>query len=162
MRLRTFAVLAAASALFSLGSAGADTIGAESNLPVPRFVSLKTEGAYGREGPGFEHRVEWVYERAGLPLMVTDESGPWRRVRDPSGEQVWMHEGNLDQRRTVYVTDATELRGSPSSDAQVTAYLEQGVIGTLTACEGTWRRVAIGTRVGWVDNDALWAGDCEY
>lgn len=161
MRLRTFAVLATASALFSLGSAGADTIGADSNLPVPRFVSLKNERVNGRHGPGTDHGVDWVYERAGLPLMVTGESGPWRRVRDPDGGVVWMHWGNLDPRRTVYVTRPTVLRDSPSSDADVAASLERGVIGTLTACQGDWRRVAIGTRVGWVDNSALWAGDCD-
>jgi SH3-like domain-containing protein len=162
MRLRTVAVLAAAGALFSLGSAVADTptIGADSNLPVPRFVSLKTEGANGRHGPGLEHRVDWIYERAGLPLMVTGESGPWRRVRDPDGDEVWMHAQNLDQRRTVYVSQGTALRRSASSAGHVVAYLGPGVIGAVTACDGDWRRVAIGGRVGWVDNAALWGGDC--
>lgn len=162
MRRGISAALAAATALFSLASAGAETssIGADSNLPVPRFVSLKTEGANGRHGPGLEHRVDWVYERAGLPLQVTGESGPWRRVRDPAGDEVWMHAQNLDQRRTVYVNDATALRRTAREGGQVVAYLSPGVIGAVTACEGEWRRVAVGGRVGWVENSALWGGDC--
>src|SRR5262245_3509875 len=159
--MRVLTALAACLA-FALASASAETpaIGADSNLPVPRFVSLKTEGANGRHGPGLEHRVDWVYERAGLPLEVTGESGPWRRVRDPGGAEVWMHAQNLDQRRTVYVRQATAMRRGARASAQVMAYLGPGVIGAVTACEGDWRRVAVGGRVGWVDNAALWGGDC--
>jgi SH3-like domain-containing protein len=162
MRRGIFAALVAASALFSLTSAVADTtaIGSDSNLPVPRFVSLKTEGANGRHGPGLEHRIDWIYERAGLPLQVTGESGPWRRVRDPDGAEVWMHAQNLEQRRTIYVAQATALRRNAHSGSQVVAYLAPGVVGAVTACEGDWRRVAVGGRVGWVDNAALWGGDC--
>jgi SH3-like domain-containing protein len=161
MRRGIFAAMAAASVLLSFGTAaGTPAIGADSNLPVPRFVSLKAEGANGRHGPGLEHRVDWIYERAGLPLQVTAESGPWRRVSDPDGAQVWMHAQNLDQRRTVYVTAPATLRRQARETGQPVAYLSQGVIGALTGCEGDWRRVAVGGRVGWVQNSALWGADC--
>lgn len=162
MRRGISAAMFAAAAILSLGQASADApaIGADSNLPVPRFVSLKTEGANGRHGPGFEHRVDWIYERAGLPLQVTGESGPWRRVRDPDGVEVWMHAQNLDPRRTAYVSREVALRRSARDGAQPVAYLEPGVVGALTGCEGDWRRVAVGGRVGWVESAALWGADC--
>jgi SH3-like domain-containing protein len=172
MRLGTFAALAAASALFWLSSAVADPprvdeddfanprLGADSNRPVPRFVSLKTEGARGRRGPGFDHITLWEYRRVGLPLMVTGESGPWRRVRDPDGDVVWMHEQNLAERRTIYVRESTALRRTPDRAGRVLAYLEPGVTGPVTACDNEWRRVNIEGRDGWVDNDDLWGGVC--
>lgn len=162
MRRGTIAALAAAAILISLNGAAADTpaVGTDSNLPVPRFVSLKTPGANGRHGPGLEHRVDWIYERAGLPLQVTGESGPWRRVRDPDGAEVWMHAQNLDQRRTIYVSQATALRRAAHEGSQVVAYLSAGVVASVTGCNGDWRRVAVGGRVGWVENEALWGGDC--
>lgn len=138
-------------------------LGTDSNLPVPRFVSLRTEGANGRHGPGVEHKIDWIYERAGLPLEVTGESGPWRRVRDPDGGEVWMHARNLDPKRTIYVVAAGEaaLRRNANSASATVAYLETGVVGNLTGCEGEWRRVAVGGRVGWVERDAVWgAADC--
>ncbi len=163
-------LLAAQLAVFSLiatslAASAADTpvLGPDSNLPVPRFVSLMAEGANGRHGPSVEHRIDWVYQRAGLPLLVTGESGPWRRVRDPDGAEVWMHARNLDPRRTAYVVAAGEapLRRDPRGNAAVSAYLEQGVVGALTGCDGEWRRVAVSGRVGWVAKDALWgAEDC--
>jgi len=162
MRRGIAAAVVAAIAVLSLSAAAADapSVGADSNLPVPRFVSLKTEGANGRRGPGLDHRIEWIYERAGLPLMVTGESGPWRRVVDPGGDQVWMHSQNLDNRRTAYVTASTVLRRSAREGAGAIAYLEPGVIGALTGCTGEWRRFAVGGRVGWVEARALWGADC--
>lgn len=165
---RLLAAQAAALSLvafsFSASAADAPVLGADSNLPVPRYVSLKTEGANGRRGPGVEHRVDWIYERPGLPLQVTGESGPWRRVRDPDGAQVWMHAQNLDLKRTAWVASETQvaLRTQPRPGASVTAYLEHGVVGALTGCEGGYRRLSVGGRVGWVEADDVWgAEDCE-
>jgi SH3-like domain-containing protein len=162
MRRGILAAFVAASALLTLNAAASDapSVGTDSNLPVPRFVSLRTEGANGRHGPGLEHQVDWIYERAGLPLQVTGESGPWRRVVDPDGATVWMHAQNLDQRRTVYITAPATLRRTAQSNASPVAYLSAGVIGALTGCEGDYRRVAVGGRVGWVESSALWGGDC--
>lgn len=163
MRRGIMAALVAAAALLSLNAASAsDTpaTGPDSNLPVPRFVSLKAEGANGRRGPGLEHRVEWVYERAGLPLQVTGESGPWRRVVDPDGDQVWIHAQNLDQRRTAYVTEAVALRRNAREGAAVVAYLSAGVVTGFTGCDGEWRRVTIGGRIGWVEAGTVWGADC--
>jgi SH3-like domain-containing protein len=148
--------------MFSL-SAAADqpALGPDSQRPVPRFVSLAGETANGRHGPGLEHKIDWVYQRHGLPLRVTAESGPWRRVVDPGGDQVWMHARNLEERRTVYLRAEAPLRRGPQANAAPVATLAAGVIGALTGCQGDWRRVAVGGRVGWVAAEALWgAEDC--
>lgn len=162
MRRGISAAMFAAAAILIIGPAGAEApaLGADSNLPVPRYVSLKAPGANGRHGPGLEHRVDWIYERAGLPLQVTGESGPWRRVVDPGGDTVWIHAQNLEQRRTVYIREQVALRRNARDASQVVAYLQPGVIGALTGCEGEWRRVAVGGRVGWTHNDGLWGGEC--
>jgi len=163
MRHGIMAALVAAVALLSLNAASASDVpalGPDSNLPVPRFVSLKAEGANGRRGPGLEHQIEWVYERAGLPLQVTGESGPWRRVVDPDGDQVWIHAQNLEQRRTAYVTEAVALRRHARESAAIVAYLSPGVVTGFTGCDGDWRRVTIRGRIGWVEASALWGTDC--
>jgi SH3-like domain-containing protein len=157
------AALALVATTFAASANGGPALGPDSNLPVPRFVSLKADGANGRHGPGVEHRIDWIYQRPGLPLQVTAESGPWRRVRDPGGAEVWMHAQNLDPRRTVFVAGAgqTPLRQRAQPNAPLVAYLESGVVGNLTGCEGDWRRVAVAGRVGWIEQGALWGGaDC--
>jgi SH3-like domain-containing protein len=96
----------------------------------------------------------------GLPLQVVGESGPWRRVRDPDGAEVWMHQQNLVSRRMVYVTAPTVLRRRPHENAAPLAYVGAGVVGGFTGCDGEWRRMTIAGRVGWVKADAVWGGDC--
>ncbi|MET0183469.1 MAG: SH3 domain-containing protein [Caulobacterales bacterium] len=135
--------------------------GTDSHLPVPRFVSLKAEGVNGRRGPGLDHKIDWIYERAGLPLQVTGESGPWRRVRDPGGAQVWIHKMNLEERRTAMIQAQGDipLRQRPSENARPVAVLAPGVIGGFTGCDGEWRRITIGGRVGWAPKEALWGAE---
>lgn len=162
MRRRSLAAFAAVSVLVCATSAGATAppaVGTDSNLPVPRFVSLRTPGANGRHGPSVENRVDFIYQRVGLPLEVTAESGPWRRVRDPDGAQTWMHAQNLDIRRTAYVEHNVTLRQTGRDDARAVAYLAPGVVGALTGCQGDWRRIAVGGRVGWVSKSDLWGAD---
>ena len=154
MRRRSLGICAviAAAALFSLSSATADQ--------QARFMSLKIEGAEGRHGPGPEHRIDWLYERAGLPMMVLAHRGAWIQVRDPDGAEVWMQAENLEVRRTVYVRGQATLRRAARVGGQPIAYLMPGVIGSVTQCDGEWRRVAVGGRIGWVENSSLWGGDC--
>jgi SH3-like domain-containing protein len=138
--------------------------GPETSLPVPRFVSLKAAGANGRRGPGLNHRVDWIYQRPGLPLQVTGESGPWRRVRDPDGAETWMHAQNLDPRRTVIVVGREDLaiRQTTEPDSRITAYLSPGVTADLTDCDADLRRVTINGRVGWAPATAFWgAASCD-
>ena len=65
--------------------ASGETTGSVTGLPVPRYVSLKADRVSLREGPSKDHRVAWVFQRAGLPVEVTAEFEIWRRVRDAEG-----------------------------------------------------------------------------
>ena len=155
----------AALVLFCASAHATDAplVGGDSHLPVPRFVSLKTDGANGRRGPGPAQPVQWIYQRVGLPMLVTGESGPWRRVRDPDGAETWVHASSLDEHRTALVRGAhdTPMRSEPRNGARVAAYLAPGVIASLTGCDGGWRRVVVSGRVGWVEKSAIWGADAD-
>jgi SH3-like domain-containing protein len=44
--------------------------GAKTSLPVPRFVSLKSDKVNVRKGPSTDQSIVWVFSRAGLPVEV--------------------------------------------------------------------------------------------
>lgn len=152
MRSGICAAVVAAAALFSLNSATAEA--------PARFMSLRVDGVEGRQGPGADQRIAWLYQRAGLPVMVLAQREGWTRVRDPDGDEVWMRSEDLAVRRTVYVREQATLRRAARSNGASVAYLMPGVIGAVTACDGDWRRVAVGGRIGWVENSSLWGGEC--
>ena len=98
--------------LASIGAACADVErGSVTNLPIPRYVSLKAPEANVRRGPSLSHRIDWVFQRRAMPLKITDEYGHWRRVQDIDGAGGWMHYSLLSGARTVIVREETsELR----------------------------------------------------
>src|SRR5262245_11851529 len=84
--------VAAALALIAAAGEGAmagDQVpaGPASGLPVPRFVSLKSDRVNVRAGPTRDHDVAWIYTRAALPVEVTAEFENWRRIRDWEGAE---------------------------------------------------------------------------
>ena len=53
-----------------------------SGLPLPRFVSLKSDRINVRAGPGQDHTISWIFSKAGLPVEIVAEYENWRRIRD--------------------------------------------------------------------------------
>ena len=85
-------------------SFSANATGSVSGLPIPRYVSLKSDHVNVRVGPTKDNDVRWIYTRAGLPVEVTAEYENWRRVRDSEGAEGWVYHSLLSGRRTAVVT----------------------------------------------------------
>ncbi len=127
-----------------------------SGKPVPRFEHLKFAAVNGREGPSESHRVLWRYERAGLPVLIVKESRSWRRVRDPDGDEVWMHARMLAPERRALVLAKGAIHTRPAEDAAVAARLAPGVVAQLSGCQRDWCHISVEGRQGWFARSALW------
>ena len=128
-----------------------------SGLPLPRFVSLDSGEANMRTGPGRRYPILWVYTRRGLPLEVTAEYGQWRRVRDSTGVEGWMHVSLLSGRRTVQIIGGNAvLRTDPHADAPPAILAEDGAQGLLETCRGDWCRIEMQDRDGWLPRTRFW------
>lgn len=133
------------------------TRGPVTNLPLPRFVSMKATEANVRRGPALTHRIDWVFKHRGLPLEITAEYGHWRRVRDRDGAGGWVHYSLLSGIRTVLIEqDMTQVRSTPDAKARTEAAFELGVIARLGRCTETWCEVTASGHRGWAPKEALW------
>lgn len=156
------AAVAAIAAILLPAMSLAQQRGPVTNLPLPRFVSLKSGEGNARRGPDRSHRIDWVYKRRDLPLRVTAEFEHWRRVEDMDGQGGWMHYALLSGVRTALVnTDMTALRAHPDADARELALLERGVIGSLQSCEAGWCQIDIDNMQGWLPRAALWGVEAD-
>ncbi|WP_323006076.1 SH3 domain-containing protein [Pseudorhodobacter sp.] len=136
------------------------TRGAVTNLPLPRYVSLKTNEGNARRGPSLTHRIDWVFSRAGMPLRITAEYENWRRIEDAEGVGGWVHYSLLSGTRTALVTaDLLDLRATPLPDGTVLLRAEAGVIARLLECRPVWCRLSIDGEKGWALKAALWGID---
>ena len=131
--------------------------GQVTNLPIPRFVSVKTSEANVRRGPGLTHRIDWVFKRKDMPVEITAEYEHWRRIRDRDGAGGWVHYSLLSGVRTVIVDeDLLDLRARPDETAPIKARLELGVIAHLEECNPDWCRLSAGGYRGWAHKTNLW------
>lgn len=127
-----------------------------SGLPLPRFVSLRAHEVNMRTGPGIRYPIEWVYRRAGLPVVVIDEFENWRRVRDWEGSVGWVHQSMLSSSRSVIVVGkGVTMRRDSRTDAPAVARLATGVIGTLDGCGKAWCQVRVKGFDGWLPRTAV-------
>jgi len=150
------AVLSLALTLTALPAVAQDR-GSVTNLPVPRYVSLKVSEGNVRRGPSLTHRIDWVFKRKNVPLLITAEYSNWRRVEDRDGAGGWIHYSLLSGTRTAIIErDMLDILSKPEDGASVVARLELGVIAKLDECITTWCRLNAAGYKGWAPKSALW------
>ena len=136
--------------------------GPVTNLPLPRFVSLKASEGNVRRGPSLTHRIDWVYKHEDMPLLVTAEYDNWRRVQDSEGQGGWMHYSLLSGVRTVVILDEqVQLRIKPTVAAATRAFADRGVIARLGACNPQWCQLSVQGVKGWVEKKRFWGAGAD-
>lgn len=136
--------------------------GPVTNLPLPRFVSLKGSEGNARRGPSLSHRIDWVFTHPGMPLRVTAEFGHWRRVEDRDGAGGWVHYALLSGVRTVIVEeDMTELHARADAKSAVVALAEMGAVARLEECTPDWCEISAEEADGWVPKTAIWGVEAD-
>lgn len=166
LRNRVFRrALLAMAVTFCASAAGgivrADQTGSASGLPVPRYVSLKSDRVNLREGPSKDHRTVWVFQRAGLPVEITAEFEIWRKVRDSEGTEGWVLHSLLSGRRTALVTPWKKgidsvLYSKASLKSAPVAKLQPNVIASVRGCDGAWCRISGEGFDGFIQQSDLW------
>jgi SH3-like domain-containing protein len=143
------------------GFSAKDSTLTTSGLPVPRYVSLKSDHVNVRAGPTKDNDVAWVYTRSGLPVEITAEFENWRRVRDSEGAEGWVYHSLLSGRRTAVVTmkskdELASLYDRPGESSAVAARLQAGVVAQVKKCTNGWCRITGNGFDGWIEQQRLW------
>ena len=135
----------------------ADQRGQVTNLPIPRFVSMKAPEGNVRRGPSLSHRVDWIFKEKNTPLQIIAEFGHWRQVVDREGEGGWMHYSLLSGVRNVVVlNELTPLLAKPTEGMPIIAYLEIGVLARLGKCNNHWCKLNAEGYKGWALKSSIW------
>lgn len=135
-----------------------------SGLPLPRFVSLKSNRINLRVGPGRDYAVQWLYLKSGLPVEIIQEYDNWRRIRDADGTEGWVLQTLLSGKRAgIAAPWAKEVTNEPvpmfsraEETAGLSAQLEPGVLGKVVACDGQWCKFETNGYDGFVRQTDIW------
>jgi SH3-like domain-containing protein len=140
-----------------------------SGLPLPRFVTTRSNPINVRVGPGTKYDVAWVYVKAGTPVEIIQEFDTWRKIRDADGSEGWLHQNLLQGKRAGLVspsaTEPVALRRDPDDQAGVRAWLTPSFRVDLKECDGKWCKVVATAHPvngspqsfdGWMHQADLW------
>jgi len=133
----------------------------QSGLPLPRFVSLKSNRVNVRVGPGRDYEVAWVFTRGALPVEIVQEFDNWRKIRDSEGAEGWVFHSLLSGRRTVLIAPWEKglpltLTREANPASEVAALLEPGVLADVAECTGSWCLLTGDAFSGWIEQGKLW------
>jgi len=131
----------------------------DTELPLPRFVSLRSDKVYVRAGPALRYPIKWIYKRENLPVEIIQEFESWRKVKGFDGDEGWIHKSLLSGERTVLVKESDDLipmREGFSHEARMIARLEPSVVARVDKCSQAWCLIRAGGYHGWVERNLLW------
>ncbi len=138
-----------------------------SGLPLPRFVTTRSNPINVRVGPGTKYEVAWNYLVSGVPVEIIQEFDTWRKIRDADGEEGWIHQNLLSGNRAGYAQPLLAngdvlMRANRSAESAPRAHLKAGVRVSVSECDGQWCQVSAGhpgeraSYNGWVKQEELW------
>ncbi|WIY53106.1 SH3 domain-containing protein [Devosia sp. YIM 151766] len=138
-----------------------------SGLPLPRFVSTRSNPINVRVGPGTRYEIAWNFLVSGVPVEIIQEFDTWRKIRDMDGDEGWVHQSLLVGNRVGYAipllaNGEVAMHANPAEDAALRARLAGGVRVSISECTGSWCRVSAGqpgersAYSGWVRQEELW------
>jgi SH3-like domain-containing protein len=132
-----------------------------SGLPIPRFVTLKTNKVNVRKGPSSDHAVAWVFQRKGMPVEITAEFENWRKIRDSDGSEGWILQHMLSGRRfAMAATWAKDkyvaLHDDELATSGTVANLSPGAIAQVKSCDGDWCYMITDDYEGYAKQTELW------
>lgn len=127
-------------------------------LEIPRFASLKSSKVFTRKGPGKRFPIEWIYQRKDLPVEIVQEFDTWRKIKDESGAESWVHQSLLSGKRTaISVVDPyARLFKKSDEDSRIIGLVEQGAIVEIRGCLEEWCKVDVLNYDGWITKKDLW------
>jgi SH3-like domain-containing protein len=128
------------------------------NLPIPRFVSVKSSEVNVRAGPNYRYPIKWVFVKKGEPVEVIAEFEQWRKIRDKQGDEGWVHETMLSGRRYVIIIGdkSSVVYQKADLNSKPIFQVEPDVRADLLECSKEWCRIQASQNKGWIERKNLW------
>ena len=148
----------------------AKEIGEFTKLPVPRFVTLKSNSVNLRAGPDFKYPLKATCRCKGMPVEIIEEFEHWRKIRTFEGLEAWTHENLLSGHRSVIIKSSNgeiyKNEQIPASQAVLfrlpddLSYpvfkIELGTIAKIKKCKYNWCNISVDRSSGWIKIANLW------
>ena len=144
--------------LINTSFTSAETLGNETGLKIPRFVSLKSNNSNLRVGPGENYPIKLKYIVANTPVEIIDEYIDWRKINDYEGNNGWLHKSLIKGKRFAIVNtpyqEGLQVFNKPKGK-NIGKIGKKNVLEVKT-CLMNWCKIKYRKNTGWVNKLNLW------
>ena len=121
------------------------------------FLTLRNEIVNLRQGPSFEYPIKILYKKKFLPVIIQDEYGNFRKIKDHENNSGWIHRSQLSKKKAALVKEKDLIVfNSPTPYSRPVVILSQGRLCIILKCKNKWCKIKVDKYKGWVKQDALW------
>ena len=142
----------------SFTSTSAETLGNETGLKIPRFVSLKSDNSNLRVGPGENYPIKLRYIISDTPVEIIDEYKNWRKIKDYEENEGWMHKSLIKGKRFAIVNtpyqEGLQVFNKPKGN-NIGKFGKRNILEVKT-CLMNWCKIKYRENTGWVNKLNLW------
>jgi|TARA_B100000959_G_scaffold190672_1_gene199344 SH3-like domain-containing protein len=144
--------------LINTSFASAKTLGNETGLKIPRFVSLKSDNSNLRIGPSENYPVKIKYIVANMPVEIIDEYKNWRKIIDYEENEGWIHKNLIKGKRFAIVNTPYEngLQVFNKPKGSNIGKIGKKNILEIKTCLINWCKIEYKKNKGWVNKLNLW------
>ena len=121
------------------------------------FLTLRNDKVNLRQGPSFEYPVKIFYKKKFLPVIIQDEHGNFRKIKDHENNSGWIHLSQLSKKKAALVKDENLIVfNNPTLYSKPLVILDQGKLCMVVKCQNKWCKIKVDKYKGWVKQNALW------
>ena len=133
-------------------------IAKETNLTIPRFVSLKSNDSNLRVGPNEDYPKILNYKVANFPLEIIEEFDRWRKTIDFQGNVGWIYVPLLKNERFAIIVAPYEASVQVYNKPKgiVIGKIGRDNVIKLNRCLEDWCHIKIKNNKGWINKINLW------
>ena len=121
------------------------------------FLTLRNDKVNLRQGPSFEYPIKILYKKKFLPVIIQDEYGNFKKIKDHENNSGWIHISQLSKKKAALVKDEDLIVfNGPTLYSRPVVKLSQGRLCMIIKCKNKWCKIKVDKYKGWVKQNALW------
>ena len=121
------------------------------------FLTLRNEKVNLRQGPSFDYPIKILYKKKFLPVLIQDESGNFRKIRDHENNTGWIHVSQLSKKKAgITIIDNVIVFKNSTVFSKPIVVIEKGKLCLIIKCVNEWCKIKVNNYVGWIKSSSLW------
>jgi SH3-like domain-containing protein len=121
------------------------------------FLTLRNDKVNLRQGPSFEYPIKIFYKKKFLPVLVQDNYGNFKKIRDHENNSGWIHISQLSKKKAaITIDDDVIVFNKPSVYSNPSVILKKGRLCKILKCKEDWCKIKVDKYKGWIKKNSLW------